>query len=84
MRWLADEAARQRLKARSAGELLHERGGKEGGVGCGGVRRGWGAFYRCQGGGRQPGDGEVKTVPLMAVCSGYRKRGRWRRPIKEG
>jgi hypothetical protein len=34
------------------GELQHERGEKEGGVGCSEVRRGWGTFYRCRGGGR--------------------------------
>jgi hypothetical protein len=26
----------------------------------------------------------VKATPLMVVCVGYRKRGRRRRPIKEG
>jgi hypothetical protein len=45
-------------------------------VGCGEVTRGWGAFYRCRGGGRLPGDGEVKAAPLMAVCVGYRMTGR--------
>jgi hypothetical protein len=70
-------AAKQwRLKARGGGELGCERGGKEGGVGCGDARRGWSAFYRCRGGGSQPGDGEVKVAPLMAVHTGYRKRGR--------
>jgi hypothetical protein len=34
------------------GELQHERGEKEGGVGCSEVRRGWGTFYRCRGRGR--------------------------------
>jgi hypothetical protein len=34
-------------KARSGDELQCERGGKEGGVGCGEMRRGRGAFYRC-------------------------------------
>jgi hypothetical protein len=53
---------------------------------CGGdeVRRARGSFYRCRGGGRRLGDGEVKATPLMAVRVSYRKRGRWRRPIKEG
>jgi hypothetical protein len=62
-----DEAVQQLLKARGGGELWHERGGKEGGVACGEVRCGLGAFYRCQGGGRLSGDGEVKAVPLMVV-----------------
>jgi hypothetical protein len=79
MRQLSDEAARERLKVRGEGELWHERGGKEGGVGCGEVRRSQGTFYRCRGGGRRPGDGEVK-----AVHADYRKRGRWRWTIKEG
>jgi hypothetical protein len=79
-----NEAAQQQLKVRVGGELWHERGQKEGGVGCGEVRHGRGAFHRCRGGGRRPGDGEVKAVPLMAVHADYRKRGRWRRPIKEG
>jgi hypothetical protein len=34
------------------GRVRRERGGKDGGVGCGEVRRGWGAFYRCRVGGR--------------------------------
>jgi hypothetical protein len=84
MRQLGDEAARQRLKAHGGDELRRERGGKEGGVGCGEVRHGRGAFYRCRGGGRRPGEGEVKPAPLMAVCVGYRKRGRWSWPIKDG
>jgi hypothetical protein len=36
-------------------------------VGCGEVRHDRGTFYRCRGGGRRPGDGEVKAAPLMAV-----------------
>jgi hypothetical protein len=36
----------------SGGELRCERGGKEGGVVCGEMRRGRGAFYRCRGGGK--------------------------------
>jgi hypothetical protein len=40
-------------------------------VGCGEMRRDRGVFYRCRGGGRRPGDGEVKAAPLMAVCAGY-------------
>jgi hypothetical protein len=70
-----DEAARRRLKARGGDEVRCERLGKEGGVGCGEIRCGRGAFYRCRGGGRRPGVGEVKAAPLMAVCAGYRKRG---------
>jgi hypothetical protein len=73
-----------RLKARGGGELRRERGGKEGGVGCGEVRHDRGTFYRCRGGGRRPVDGEVKAAPLMAVRASHRKRGRRRRPIKEG
>jgi hypothetical protein len=53
-------------------------------VGCGEVRHDHGACYRCRGGGRQPGDGEVKAAPLMAVRVDYRMRGNRRRPIKEG
>jgi hypothetical protein len=34
------------MKARGGGELRHERGGKEGSVGCGKVRCSRGAFYR--------------------------------------
>jgi hypothetical protein len=49
------------------------------------VRCGRGTFYRCRGGGRRTDDGEGKAAPLMAVRTGYWKRGRWRRrrPIKE-
>jgi hypothetical protein len=72
------------MKARGGDELRCERGGKEEGVGCGEMCRDRGAFYRCRGGGRRPGDGEVKAVPSMAVCADYWKRGRRRRPIKEG
>jgi hypothetical protein len=74
-----DEAARQRLKAHGGGELQCERGGKEGGVGCGEVRRGWAPFIGAEGEG-----GEVNAAPVMAVHADYWKRRRWRRPIKEG
>jgi hypothetical protein len=51
------------MKVRSGGELQCERGGKEGGVGCGEMRRGWGAFYRCRGGRKLPdGGGERPAV----------------------
>jgi hypothetical protein len=51
------------MKAHGGGELHHERGGKEGGVGCGEMRRGQGAFYRCRGGARRPdGGGEQSAV----------------------
>jgi hypothetical protein len=40
---------RWRLKARDGGELLRERGGKEGDVGCGEVRCGRGAFIGAEG-----------------------------------
>jgi hypothetical protein len=72
------------MKACGGDELRRERGGKEGGVGCGEMRRGPGAFYRCRGGGRRPGDGDVKAAPLMVFCASYQKRGRRRWPIKEG
>jgi hypothetical protein len=65
----SDGAVRRRLKARDGDELRRERGGKEGGVGCGEMRHDRGAFYRCRVGGRRPGDGEVKAAPLMAVCA---------------
>jgi hypothetical protein len=68
-------AKRWRVKAHSGGELQHESGGKEGGVGCGKVRCGQGTFYRCRGGGTQPGDSEVKAAPLMAARTGYQKEG---------
>jgi hypothetical protein len=72
-------AAKQwRLKARGGDELRRERGGKEGGVGCSEVRRGRGAFYRCRGGGRRPGDSEVKAASLMVVRVGYKKTVKWR------
>jgi hypothetical protein len=35
------------------------------------VRHSLGGFYRCQGGGRRPGNGEVMAAPLMAVRAGY-------------
>jgi hypothetical protein len=38
------------MKAHGGDELWCERGGKEGGVGCGEMRRGQGAFYRCRAG----------------------------------
>jgi hypothetical protein len=44
-------------KAHGGGKLRCKRGGKEGGVGCGELRRDQGAFYRCRGGGRRPDDG---------------------------
>jgi hypothetical protein len=84
VKWPGDEVAWQWLKALGGGELWRERGGKEGGVGCGEVTCGRGAFYRCQGGGRRPGDGEVNAAPLMAMHTDYRNRGRRRWPMKEG
>jgi hypothetical protein len=44
-------------KVCGGGELRRERGGKEGGVGCGEMRCGRGAFYWCRGGGNRPGGG---------------------------
>jgi hypothetical protein len=58
------------MKARDGGELHCERGGKEGGVGCGEVRRGRGACYRCRGGGRQP-DGATLVVVEWRHHSGH-------------
>jgi hypothetical protein len=46
------KAAAAATMVRSGGELRCERGGKEGGVVCGEMRRGRGAFYRCRGGGK--------------------------------
>jgi hypothetical protein len=51
------------MKARGGDELRRERGGKEGSVGCGEMRHDRGSFYRCRGGGRRPGDGEVNAAP---------------------
>jgi hypothetical protein len=51
------------IKTRSGDELQRKRGGKEGGVGCGEMRRGWGAFYRCRGeAGWSDGRGERPAV----------------------
>jgi hypothetical protein len=72
------------MKVHGGDELRRERGGKEGGVGCGEMRHNRGAFYRCQGGGRRSCNGEVNAAPLMVVCAGYWNRGRQRWPIKEG
>jgi hypothetical protein len=40
------------MKVCGRGELRCERGGKEGGVGCGEMRHDRGAFYRCRGRGK--------------------------------
>jgi hypothetical protein len=45
------------MKARGRDEHRRERGGKEGSVGCGEMRRGWGAFYKCRGGAGWPDGG---------------------------
>jgi hypothetical protein len=45
------------MKARGGDELRCERGGKEGGVGCGEMRRDRGAFYRCRRGAGWPDGG---------------------------
>jgi hypothetical protein len=37
-----------------------------------------GGFYRAREGAHAPGDGGERVAALMAVCDGYRKRGRWR------
>jgi hypothetical protein len=47
MKRLGDGGKATAKKARSGDELQCERGGKEGGVGCGEMRCGRGAFYRC-------------------------------------
>jgi hypothetical protein len=52
------------MKVRGGGKLRRERGGKEGGVGCGEMRRGRGAFYRCRGGGKRPDDGGERTATV--------------------
>jgi hypothetical protein len=35
-----------------------------------------GGFYRAREGAHAPGDDRERAVALMAVCAGYRKRGR--------
>jgi hypothetical protein len=51
------------MKVHGGGELLRERGGKEGSVGCGEMRCGRGAFYMCRGGGKRlDGGGEWPTA----------------------
>jgi hypothetical protein len=50
------------MKAHGGGVLRCEKSGKEGGVGCDEVRCGWGAFYRCPGGGRRPDDATVAVA----------------------
>jgi hypothetical protein len=40
-------------------------------------------FYRVGEGAHAPGGGGERAAALMAVCVGYRKRGRRRWPIKE-
>jgi hypothetical protein len=62
------------MKTCGGDKLWCERGGKEGGVGCSEMRCGKGAFYRCRGGGRRPGNGEVKAAPLMR-CAPITERG---------
>jgi hypothetical protein len=54
---LGDGGKASAMKARGGDELRYERGGKEGGVGCGEMRRGRGAFYRCRGGAGWPDGG---------------------------
>jgi hypothetical protein len=62
---------------------LRERGRRErgGAVLSGGAPDG---FYRVGEGAHASGDGGERVAALMAVCVGYRKRGRRRWPIKEG
>jgi hypothetical protein len=43
-----------------------------------------GGFYSAGEGAHAPGDDGEQAATLMAVCAGYRNRGRWRWPIKEG
>jgi hypothetical protein len=43
-----------------------------------------GGFYRAGEGAHAPGDDGEQAAALMAVCTGYRNRGRRRWPIKEG
>jgi hypothetical protein len=62
------------MKARSGDELQHKRGGKEGGVGCGEMRRDRGGFYRA---GRQWQNGGDKDAQWgRAPAQERRKRGR--------
>jgi hypothetical protein len=58
------------MKVHCGGVLWHERGAKEGGVGCGVVRRGRGAFYWCRGGGRRL-NGAVVVVAEWWHHSGH-------------
>jgi hypothetical protein len=46
---LGDGGKMAAMKARGGDELRCERGGKEGVVGCGEMRRSRGAFYMCEG-----------------------------------
>jgi hypothetical protein len=41
-------------------------------------------FYRAGEGAHASGDGGEQAAALMALCNGYRKRGRRRWPIKAG
>jgi hypothetical protein len=61
---------RERRRRERGGEVLS--GGAPGG------------FYRAGEGAHAPGDGGEWAAALMAACAGYRKRGRWRWPMKEG
>jgi hypothetical protein len=69
------------MKVCDGGEVWCERGGKEGGVGCGEMRRDRGAFYRCRGGGKQlNGGGERRVAVERHDCHGG---GRFRRGSTE-
>jgi hypothetical protein len=61
VKWSGDGGKVAVTKARG-GEVQCERGGKEGGVGCGEMRRSWGAFYKCRGGGRRLDSGWERSM----------------------
>jgi hypothetical protein len=58
------------MKARGGDELRRERGGKEGGVGCGEMRRGWVPFIGAEGeryGRTVEGNGRWQWSAMMVV-----------------
>jgi hypothetical protein len=77
VKWPGDGGKAVVMKARGGCELRRERGGKEGGVGCSEMRRGRGAFYRCQGGGRRPNGGGERPATVERHDGGG--GGRFRR-----
>jgi hypothetical protein len=70
VKWSGDGGKAAAMKARGGDELRCERGGKEGGVGCGEMRRGRGDFYRCRGerdGRTVEGNGKWRWSATMVV-----------------